>query len=361
MSGSPIKIQIPKFDRLHGSHSTTSAGTFSRRIRSPACVWAVIVTLIANDLGKDPELIAKICGSLDRLLNHDTVLEEAVKRALDEVDIILDLPKWVFRAVELGIRMGSRLNIAQTAQLENIAASLDVLELMLGHHLAFFLKAFELTFDVSGANGHIDATCALVFSEPVFYSYDHVIRVLWTFVNRNVRSTRETYRTVVQTKAAYLERLPGCTRKFNIDDEADFALLRLTAMGRVSTSERLLLFERALNALDFATRALLIRILNNIGLDNETAMINYYLPAVIALVERKTKDDPYYVILQALTALFRLTTRTFSDIPKTFRRGSLVECDMRFVDKKIEASEKSALLTLLDLCKQPTPREAYAS
>ena len=163
---------------------------------------ALITAIMVNDLGKDPCLPNEVERAMSKSVqgqNHDLVLYQAVQAGM--VLSIRNLPQPQRDALVVGIKMGTRLNLGQLAQAENVPGSLDVMLELRNQRHAFELKFLELFFDVAGAAGHIDASCSKSMTEPVCQTFLAIHKVL-TDILEGRSTLRQAYDELLAQRAA---------------------------------------------------------------------------------------------------------------------------------------------------------------
>ncbi|KIW16402.1 hypothetical protein PV08_06454 [Exophiala spinifera] len=280
---------------------------FYSGLKSEEDLFTLILSMIINDLGKDPNLEEDFYFTNNQRLpdqNHDALLLEAAKAGM--VPSLAYLSPERREDVMLGLELGSELNAGQLAQAESVPVNLEGLLAMRGHEHAFELKFMEQVLDVAGAAGHIDSSGAKNLIEPVFQAFKTVHEVSLEIIAGKA-SLRQGYDKVL-TKRGNMLSLKGF-RRLSVSDQRDRALLRLLAMGRTADKEQAELFSRAFEGLDPGSRDQLIRGLNIDGKDNETAVLPYYMPAIISTTLENTKESDGDGKRKALTSLMRYLAR----------------------------------------------------
>ncbi|OAL25813.1 hypothetical protein AYO20_10368 [Fonsecaea nubica] len=276
---------------------------FERGIEDSDDLFALVVSMIINDLGKDPNLEEDYYFKTRHRLedhNHDTVLLAAAKVGM--VPALHYLTPEKRQEVMLGLELGSELNAGQLAQAESVPVNLEGLMAMRGHEHAFELKFMEQILDVAGALGHLDSSGSKSFIEPVFQAFKTVHEVSLDIIAGR-SNPRQGYDKVL-TKRGNLLYIKGF-RRLSVSDQEDRALLRLLTMGRTTDKEQAELFSKAFNALDEGNRKQLVAGLNVDGNVNETAVLPYYMPAIISTTLETTKDSDEEAKRRALTSLMR--------------------------------------------------------
>jgi len=341
ISGQPPKVRLSQATFLH--------------LKSLVLQWlhdvddcfAFVTAIIVNDLGKDPCLPGEVERVTSRSMkgqNHDLVLYEAVQA--DMVPCMRSLPKVQRDALIIGLKVGTRLNLAQLAQAENVPGSLDIMLELREHKHAFELKFLEQFLDVAGAAGHIDSSCSKSMIEPVCQAFMTVHKVL-TDILEGRSTLREGYDEVLTQRAATIHA--EGYRNLNVRSDADRALLRLMTMGRTSTKQQAQLFEDAFDVLSDDTRSELIKGLNVDGYKDGKAILPYYMPALLQAALKNTADDSAEIKTKALASLMRFLVRILDGTyPHPGSPGSVVEHDLEFAKKTIAGPEFKADPSVLD-------------
>jgi hypothetical protein len=114
---------------------------------------AGINDLDSDDVIGDP---GRSCsGGVGVTANHDAVVYRAAAAGLITCLRMLERSNpSAAAAIELGLRVGARFNVAQLLQGECVPGSLLTLSLFQGHERAFGIRFLEQLFDVAGATGH---------------------------------------------------------------------------------------------------------------------------------------------------------------------------------------------------------------
>ncbi|KAJ9651359.1 hypothetical protein H2198_009361 [Neophaeococcomyces mojaviensis] len=279
---------------------------FGSALVSPEDIFALVLAMVVNDLGKDPNLAYDLLAETDKPLfnaNHDTILLESARAGL--VPCLDYLDAGYKAAVMLGLELGSELNAGQLAQAENVPVNLEGLLVMKGNERAFNLKFMEQILDVAGAQGHIFADGIKNLIEPVFQAFKTVHQVSLSIIKDDC-SLRDGYDQILTKRGELLEEKGF--RKLSVKSREDRALLRLLTMGRTATLEQAELFDRAFGALGPDYKPMLIHGLNIDAIEvDETAVVPYYMPAMLQETLRSTRGTSNQT--EALTSLMRYLAR----------------------------------------------------
>lgn len=276
---------------------------FATNLHDSDDLFALVLSMIINDLGKDPNLEEDYYHEARRRLpeqNHDSLLLEAARMGM--VPCLDYLTPEKRTEVMLGLELGSELNAGQLAQAESVPVNLEGLLTMRGHEHAFELKFMEQILDVAGAQGHLDSSGARNLTEPVFQAFKVVHEVSLDII-AGKSNPRQGYDKVL-TKRGNMLSIKGF-RRLSVSDREERALLRLLTMGRTVDIEQAELFSKAFHALDQRNKDQLVTGLNVDGNVNETAVLPYYMPAIISTTLENTKDSDEDSKQRALTSLMR--------------------------------------------------------
>lgn len=282
---------------------------YQDHIKSNNDLFLLILSMVVNDLGKDPRLVADFqMETGDDLTghNHDSILLEVARaQHADLIPALSYLKGGDLKDLIRGLELGSQLNAAQLAQAENVPANLEALLHLRGQERAFHLKFMEQILDVAGSAGHTFSDGAKSLTEPAYQAFSTVRDVSLQIINQNC-SLRQGYDMVLIKRAEMLHHKGF--RMLNVEKDDERALLRILTMGRTASKEQAELFDRAFGALEDEKKQLLIRGLNIDATDaEETAVLPYYMPAMLAETLQNTQDSPKRT--EALTSIMRYLAR----------------------------------------------------
>lgn len=311
----------------------------------PETIYALLVAIVVNDLGKNEDqarLVTNITGQTYQ--NHDDVVHAAANEHF--FPSIESMEPDLRADILLGLELGSRLNIAQFAQAECVAASLEGVLIMNGRNRAFALKLMEVILDVSGASGHIDSCCAAQMTEPVFQTYLTIHETLLNIIEKRI-TPQEGYDCIFLARHRLL-RDAGFQKELSTQDPADRALLRLLTMGRVVDRDRADCFVKAFEDLAPDTKQNVVDLLNVNGVDGQAAIIFFYAPALISEALKNT-DGPEHEV-QVLGALMRLLTRIHDREKARLHRqeSNIRTINLSFAQETIRSEEFSKNPKCLD-------------
>ncbi|GLI78425.1 hypothetical protein PoHVEF18_006740 [Penicillium ochrochloron] len=251
-------------------------------------LYALITSIIINDLGKDPELALdhqRTTGEDISDLNHDYILLKACgsglvpcleRHSAEKKDDLL-----------LGIDIGAFFNFGQLGQAENAPAALTSLLRMEGRERSFQLRFMEQLLDIAGAAGHMDWTCAKKLNQPIFESYRNVFHACHGVISGTL-DARQGYDHVLIRRAEYIHKKGFRLLKVE-SDQYERALMRLLCMGNVTTKKTAEMYESAVNSLQQATKDALVYALNVDGSVDEPAIQPTYAPALLSLIKKQTE------------------------------------------------------------------------
>jgi hypothetical protein len=310
--------QQPETRRLQRASFDWLRDYFHQNLNDPEDVMPLVISMIINDLGKDPSLAEDVAAHFDGLgeslpeQNHDSLLFEAAN--IPGMIKCLDMLNEEQRTdLLLGLELGSELNAGQLAQAESVPINLEFLQHMQNREHAFELKFMEQILDVAGGLGHVNPNGAVNLIQPVFETFKTVHDVSIRIIKENL-PLREAYDHVLQKREKLLVNVGF--RRLSVSNDRDRALLRLLTMGRTVDFAQAELFATAFEALEDDARADLIRGLNIDGNVNERAVLPYYMPAVIADTLQTTKDCDDVDRRRALTSLMRYLAKVFRQSSK---------------------------------------------
>ncbi|ETN37660.1 uncharacterized protein HMPREF1541_07283 [Cyphellophora europaea CBS 101466] len=290
---------------------------FRQNLGSTQDVLLLVISMVINDLGKDPNLEQQVKRHFEaggRSLpdqNHDSILYEAASIGIIDCLSLLDESQMV--ELKLGLALGAELNAGQLAQAESVPINLEFLQEMQGQEHAFELKFMEQMLDVAGALGHVNSDGAMNLIQPVFETFQTVHDVSVKIIREDM-PLREAYDRVLRKRNKLLVNVGF--RRLSVTRDEDRALLRLLTMGRTVDKEQADLFAEAFNQLESTSRDFLIKGLNIDGNVNERAVLPYYMPAVFADTLQKTKGCTKDDRRKALTSLMRYLAKVFEQSPK---------------------------------------------
>lgn len=281
---------------------------YQQAIVDSDALYALITSIIINDLGKDPQLASdyqKATGIDVSNSNHDAILLKACEAGL--VDSLEKLPDQYKSDIVRAIELGATFNFGQLAQAENAPVCLSGLLQMKESPRSFQLRFMEQLLDIAGAAGHIDWTCAKKLTQPIFETYRNVFDACQGVITGTL-DLQGGYDLIPIRRAVTLYN-KGFRLMQVEESQNDRALLRLFCMGNVTTLETTQLFEATWNALDNSIREALVYSLNVNGQKGEPAVQPTYMPAFLSHM----KDGR--ALTYAFRYLCRLLTATHVEDP----------------------------------------------
>ena len=309
-------------------------------------VYALIVATIINDLGKNPALWEDIRSYLapgKSPTNHDDIIFHAAR--LEKIPLISEFPRRSScrTSLMLGLSLGSFLNLSAIRRLQS-------------NSHAFILKFFEIILDVAGAQGHIDSRSCLTITEPLYRSFFSIRKTLADLMAHKL-SLQQAYNATLQQKASLIS--DQGFRSHEVDRPQDRALLRLLCIGRVSSLEDANLFDTAFASLDPIVQSSLVNGLSVDGVDDGTAIIPYYAPALFAIALSRVRALSSAHLINTLSALMSFLARIYrGTCPEPGYSGQVIECDLRFAQDVLKSEAFLKDPQVLDLLE--IPKEAYS-
>lgn len=248
-------------------------------------LYALITSIIINDLGKDPQLASDyydLTGTDISDLNHDAILFKAYEAGL--IKSLDNLSIQYKNCLTTGMQLAATFNFGQLAQAENAPACLSGLNLMRGNLRCFQIRFMEQILDIAGAAGHMDCTCAKKLIQPIFESYRNVYDACQSVI-AGTCDLRKGYDLILTRRAQSLHE-KGFSL-LDIKNADNRALLRLLCMGSGTTLDRACLFQETWNSIEKKTRDMLIYTLNLDGLSGEPAVQPTYMPAFFSRIKER--------------------------------------------------------------------------
>ena len=287
--------------------------------KAPENLLGLTVALILGDVGKDRNLGAdarKQGISIPEGADHDMIMYKAVEGGMfdDAMNLIKD-PS-LRDDIKLGIQVGAGLNIPQLAQGECPPGSLASIALLEGSDKdrAYNLKFLEVLFDVAGAGASDGTGSALRMIDPVYQGFRASYNELQK-VREKKQDLLTAYDNILDARNELLASdRENPFRRLSVKKPEERALTRLMLAARVLNSAQATQFEKVFNNLDKDARTKLIDGLNVHGIKDGTAVLPYYMPAVLDKYFAKMK--PTFTAAEqeeVLGAIFRLLSRAFGN------------------------------------------------
>lgn len=287
-------VHLGQYENLVGTQSSDVQLTresfdwirkfYTQVILDSDALYALIASIIINDLGKDPQLASdyqKVTGIDISGFNHDAILLKACDAGL--VHSLKQLPSQYKEDIVRAIKLGATFNFGQLAQGENAPVCLSGLLRMKDRPRTFQLRFMEQLLDIAGAAGHMDWTCAKKLIQPIFESYRNVYDACRGVISGNL-DLRGGYNLVLIRRAEILHS-KGFPLLHVEMSQNDRALMRLLCMGSVTTLETAQLFQATWNSLDDTIRGALVHSLNIDGQRGEPAVQPTYIPAFLSRIK----------------------------------------------------------------------------
>ncbi|KAE8372767.1 hypothetical protein BDV26DRAFT_87115 [Aspergillus bertholletiae] len=303
---------------------------FRDGLTSPDDLYALIVALVIDDIGKDKALAVEV-GMRDK--NHGEVLLKAAE--MRRVPALETIPDPASREhVIQSLRIGSKLDISQIVQAETVPYSLKVLDHSQGLQAAFYIKAMVTMLDVGGAAAHRDPRGCVVMTQSVFGRYIYVIRKLDMYRLMENPDWLQCYDRYLDSRA-YLQE--GWCRSLPTKASEKRALLRLFGMGRVETEAIADQFVKAFKNLSIPTRRRLVDGLSVNGIQDGTAIVPYYAPGLLSEVLRDAPEEKLVHRLQSF--MWFLAEIYNGSKPQPGEPGALEERDLSYMQALIKSPE----------------------
>lgn len=311
-------------------------------------IYALLVALAIDDIGKDPALAQELEETASTVSpvspttptspassDHSSTVLQAAHAGL--VSSLEKMPCENRMAVLQNLEIGCRLNIAQVLQGETAPASLQVLHQIPDSDHGFHIRATVTFLDVGGAAAHRNPHGCVVMTEQVFRSYMATIQRLDEFRRHLIATPRACYDQVLSFRANLLH---GCGFDLLSTDNSDErALLRLLSIGRVENKDKAEQFQRAFNLLADPTRRALVDGLSVDGVDDGVAVVPYYAPGLLSEILKNVPTHSEDATVQVLAAYMGFLARVFGgSTPQPGKPGGLIERDVSFALATVESS-----------------------
>lgn len=320
----------------------------------PQALTALVVAIVVGDVGKNKSFREELCERLERpdladAVNHDVMLYKAATIGmLRPISILRDDYK---QDVIEGLKFGSKLNIAQLVQAENVPGNLQYVQTLGGKERVFLLKYLEVVLDVCGAAGHFDSRSAYSMTEPVFQGFTWCRSALEDLKDGKV-GLRSAYDQVL-TKRGKLLQAKG-VKHLDVNIPRDRALLRLMATARTADPVKAELIMEAFDTMRNTTRQRLIEGLSVDGVDDGEAILLYYIPAVFSEAFKAIQNCSRPKKIDGLKCVMRFMVRAYGNSkPSPGRPGKVVERVVEFAVHAIRdgsfATDPSSVLDEIQL------------
>ncbi|KAI6082344.1 hypothetical protein F4821DRAFT_247422 [Hypoxylon rubiginosum] len=253
---------------------------YEETFRNPEELYALMMSVIINDIGKDEGLAVEIANETGEPVgtdNHDMVLVKAVDAGL--VKCLDRLTPEYKEDLVRGMRLGADFNFGQLAQAENVPAALETFEIIKGHPRSFKLRFMEQLLDIAGAAGHLDWTGAKKLNQGNYDAYQAVYDAGLGIITHDHPNLRAGYDLVLQRRLDLLRRKGF--RELDLNKEDDRALARILCMSSVGDLDTVELYTRAWTSLEDSVKKPLCKALNKDGLNGNTAVQVTYSPALV--------------------------------------------------------------------------------
>ena len=316
---------------------------FTSGLETPIDIYTLVLSMVTNDLGKDPNLAndyAKLKDIDISKVNHDMILLLALEAGM--VPALNLLPSQQRDQLVTGIKLGAEFNFGQLAQGENAPASLSGLLAMRGEERAFEMRFMEQLLDLSGAAGHEDWTCARKMIEPIFQSYRNVYDAAMAIISGEM-DLRAGY-DIIPARKLELLRKAGWDGEVDMSQPEGRALARLFCMGNTNSQETADMYAQAFTqAIGNRTRKTLVQGFNVDGSVAEPAIQPTYAPAMLSKATGNTEHRSKEEKVQAISAVLGFLARCFEISTAERKRFKaqkvmVIERDVRVIDEIVEGA-----------------------
>lgn len=305
--------------------------------QSPDGIYALLVALSIDDIGKDPNLVKELDDTpISAIEDHSDAVFCAVQGGL--VPVVKTVSPNYQAAILKNLEIGSKLNISQVVQAETTPASLTMLPSYHNQNQGFNIRVLVTLLDVAGAAGHRNPRGCVVMTERVFQSYMSTIRALDDFRTGVIPTQRACYNKILSSRAKVLHQEGFNSLSTEIREER--ALLRLLCMGRVEGKELTRQFKQAFEHLPVDAKRNLVNRLNVDGINDGIAVVPYYAPGLISEALKASPVQTGPAASPVLLAFMQFLTAVL-DAPKPQEgtKGSLLERDLSFALDTIKSPQ----------------------
>lgn len=344
-----VRLTAKSFGWLHAF--------YTHNLVTPMDTYALILSMAANDIGKDAKLdedYHTYTGENMFHVNHDMKLLLAIQAGM--VPEFNKLSQNHSRILMDGIILGAELNFGQLAQAENAPASLVGFRTV--DTTVLNSRLMEQILDVAGAAGHGDWTAPTVMKESVFQAYfsayDAAVRI-----QTGDATVLEGYNIVLQRKLDLLARV-GLRRGYDLHRRDDRALVRVFCMAGIHTPEQAALLHAAFyEALSVEDHEDLTYLLNVHGSTEEPAIQPTYAPGMLKKAMSNTPNGTPEEQVRAVSAFLGYLAKVMR-VPCTVGNGvTVVEREIRFIEPVLQSEAfKRGPEILLE---QGVPRDQVAN
>lgn len=303
-------------------------------------IYALLVAVVVDDLGKDPRLAKDMAEKSNdttknvKMVNHSDFLYQAAKMGM--IPALKGVSESGRKTIIRSMQIEGQLSISQLVQAENVPVSLSILRNIQDDGSGFHMRAMVSLLDVAGAAAHSNARGCLVMTETIYQGYMTTIETLKKFIQGEIPSERACYDQFLTDRAKSLH-LKGYELLLT-DNAEERALLRIFCIGRVDSKQSADLFKKAFAALSTTEKDNLVNGLNVDGVNDGTAILPYYAPGLTAEVLRGVRGKEEPVIIQALSAFMMFLSRVMEETKPEPNTSGVIERDLSFVQDLIKSN-----------------------
>lgn len=248
-----------------------------RILPNDEAVDAMIACMVINDLGKIKAIVARLQADTGVVeVDHDRVLLTALTQNPGISPSFNRLSEHFRSLILRGLE--ARWNGGQGIQAEDLDASWQGIATLDQDALDFYL--LHLVCDVAGAAGQFVQNGSVVMAEDTWTGFKLIIKAL---------DTLKSGGNVIDARSSYLD-MRGELLGLDAEDPEGRALTVIGCMLRKFDMESADQICRVFDQLEAGTQAILVREMNQNGIDNLGTLL-YYSPALLANAI-KTHTDP---------------------------------------------------------------------
>ncbi len=257
-----VKLARDRFERIREY--------VKRVVPDSQAMDAMITSMVINDLGKIKAFVEKTqkeTGIQD--VDHDNILLAALKKSPQISPSFMKLSQKYQNIILRGLE--AKFNLGQFVQAENVAASLEGMKSLVSDPQSLDFYLVHTLIDIAGVAGHKTQDGSVVLNEPVARGFEIGIKALEGLARG--RSTKQVYEDFIEAK--------GQIFGLSAHDPVERVAIRLATMLGLNTSMDARLVLGELQSLPTNTKAILVREMNLSGIDDGTATLVYYGPAIV--------------------------------------------------------------------------------
>lgn len=267
-----VSVQKPEV-RLSRQRFDEIAAYIKKVVHNKESLNAMIISMVINDLGKVTQFAVKAKKETGvESVDHDIVLLAALNKDKAVSSSFSSLSKHYKAVMMKGLE--AKFNLGQFVQSENVAASLEGMKSLVGDQESADFFLVHALIDIGGVAGAKTQDGSMLLTEPLATSFFTGIEALRGFGQG--KSSEQVYEDFIEFK--------GRMFSLNSKDRLQRTAIRLATMLGLTNSRDAHRVVEALEALPRNTLAILQKEMSLSGVDDGTAILIYYAPAIVSNV-----------------------------------------------------------------------------